>query len=91
MYPTEPTWKDGSPMKPTSQLPIIDADELQKKQSAPYQYHGMTIQEVPIGNPVRVDIFKKVNPCGAICGDYQRGDCPGEIWVCKEYREFRSE
>jgi hypothetical protein len=37
-----------------------DANELQKKQNAPYQYHGMTIQEVPItGNLVRVDVYRR--------------------------------
>ena len=65
---------------------IIDADELQKKQSAPYQFHGMTIQEVPItGNLVRVDIFRKINPCTEACYEYRQGDCPGQMWSCIVY------
>lgn len=48
---------------------IIDADELQKKQSAPYQYHGMTIQEVPItGNLVRIDIYRRAKERLEKCG-----------------------
>lgn len=71
---------------------IIDADELQKKQGAPYQYHGMTIQEVPItGNLVRIDVLKKTSPCNRLCYEYRHGDCLGELWACKDYREFRSE
>lgn len=49
----------AKPTVSTGQTPIIDADELQKKQSAPYRFHGMTIQEVPIGNPVQVTVFRK--------------------------------
>jgi hypothetical protein len=61
-------------------MPIIDAELLQKKKTMPYKFRGMTIREVPIRN----------NPCGAICPEYQRGDCPGESWACPEYSKFRS-
>jgi len=55
---------------------IIDAELLQRMKAMP----RYKIREVPIRN----------NPCGAICPEYQRGDCPGEVWACKEYSKFRS-
>jgi hypothetical protein len=77
----------GNPMNK-----IIDADELQKKISAPYQYHGMTIQEVHIGNPVQITVFRKNgSPCDESCIEYRRGDCVGELWMCRAYQKFRSE
>lgn len=56
---------------------IIDAEELQKRKAMP----RYKIREEPI----------KCNPCGCICPEYQRGDCPGEVWACLVYRKYRSE
>jgi len=71
---------------------IIDAELEQDRQTAPYQYHGMTIQEVPIGNPVQVMVFRKNgSPCDESCMEYRRGDCVGELWMCRAYQKFRSE
>ena len=61
----------------TELQPVIDAEQVQERQRAPYRFRNMTIREVPV----------KENPCTDFCQN--REDCPGEVWACKEYSKFR--
>jgi len=31
------------------------------------------------------------NPCGPGCREMSQGDCPGELWACKDYKFYRQQ